>query len=88
MQLTTAEGFPVECHRRCCVIHGLLSARKRQLTYSFYYAVVLYCHNSTFHLVKNIFEKTFFFVYSYLFGMNLIARMNVISPDIPVFLNR
>ena len=40
MQLPTAGGFPVEPHRRCCGLHGLLSARKRQLTYSFCYAVV------------------------------------------------
>ena len=35
MQLPTAGSFPVEPHRRCCWLHGLLSARKRQLTYSF-----------------------------------------------------
>ena len=35
MQLPTAGCFPVEPHRRCCGLHGLLSARKRQLTYSF-----------------------------------------------------
>jgi hypothetical protein len=37
MQLPTAGGFPVEPHRRCSGLHGLLSARKRQLTYSFCY---------------------------------------------------
>ena len=42
MQLPTAGGFPVEPHRRCCGLHGLLSARKRQLTYSFCYAVVVF----------------------------------------------
>ena len=32
MQLPTAVNFPVEPHRLCCGLHGLLSAPKRQLT--------------------------------------------------------
>jgi hypothetical protein len=37
MQLPTAGCIPVEPHRSCCGLHSLLSARKRQLTYSFCY---------------------------------------------------
>src|SRR5574344_360802 len=37
MQLPTAGCFPVEPQRRCCGLHSLLSAQKRQLTYSFCY---------------------------------------------------
>ena len=44
MQLPTAGCFPVEPHRRCCGLHGLLSARKRQLTYSFCYKPLLFIH--------------------------------------------
>ena len=44
MQLPTAGGFSVEPHRCCCGLHSLLSARKRQLTYSFCYAQNLLCH--------------------------------------------
>ena len=50
MQLPTAGGFPVEPHRRYCGLHGLLSARKRQLTYSFCYRFVVYFFRITFFL--------------------------------------
>lgn len=42
MQLPTAVNFPVEPHRLCCGLHGLLSAPKRQLTYSFCYGQLFY----------------------------------------------
>jgi len=42
MQLPTAGGFPVEPHRWCCGLHRLLSARKRQLTYSFCYGQLFF----------------------------------------------
>jgi len=47
MQLPTAGCSPVEPHRRFCGLHSLLSARKRQLTYSFCYRPFLFISLST-----------------------------------------
>ena len=56
VQLPTAGGFPVKPHRRCCGLHGLLSTRKRQLTYSFCYAVGY--HFSPLLLFYRFFKKS------------------------------